>query len=166
MNKNYIVNKKYYGTKFNDHLLEQYKSYAEMATTASKRRDQANRFYIILLSGLFALLSILIQIGVMGDNQYLLLLAFAILGLGICYLWFKSITSYGILSKAKYDTLREMEKSLPYRCYSEEWDRLKDSNYEILTKVESRIPIIFGIFYSVLLLYSLINLLTQLGLVK
>jgi len=151
------MNKKDYGIKFNDHLLEQYKSYAEMASIASQRRDQANRFYILLLSGVFALLSILIQMGVIQGNQYVLFLAFAILGLAICVLWFFSITSYGKLSKAKYDTLRDMEKSLPYRCYHEEWEILIKNKYMILTGVERGIPIIFGIFYFILFLYSLIN---------
>lgn len=154
------MNRKDYGVKFNDHFLEQYKSYAEMASIASQRRDQANRFYIILLSGLLALLSILIQMGILKGNQNVLLLAFAILGLAICVLWFFSITSYGKLSKAKYDTLRDMEESLPYKCYHKEWEILMENKYRILTGVERGIPIIFGIFYFILLLYSLINWLT------
>ena len=37
-----------YGDKFQDHLIEQYKLYVEMADRVSARRAQTNRFYISL----------------------------------------------------------------------------------------------------------------------
>jgi hypothetical protein len=47
-----------YGDKFQDHLMEQYKICVEMADRVSVRRNQANSFYISLLSALIALLSL------------------------------------------------------------------------------------------------------------
>ncbi len=39
-------------------LFEQYKLYVQMADNISERRNQTNRFYITLLSGLFTVLAI------------------------------------------------------------------------------------------------------------
>ena len=48
-----------YGENYQDHLLEQYKLYVEMADRVSQRRDQSNRFYVTIISALVALLVVL-----------------------------------------------------------------------------------------------------------
>ncbi|MCK4735084.1 MAG: hypothetical protein KAT65_21710, partial [Methanophagales archaeon] len=58
-----------YGEAFKQHLLEQYKLYVEMADRISTRRAQTNRFYISLLSGLLALLSIVVGRNIFSDFQ-------------------------------------------------------------------------------------------------
>jgi len=152
------MDKKDYGSKYEEHLLKQYTSYVTMLIKTISRRDTSNRFYIILLSGLFALISVLIQASFIDNFQNYLLLALGIIGLAICCLWFISVISFGKLTKAKYDTLRDMEKKLPYLSYHKEWELLKKNKYVYVTKVERCIPIIFGIFYFILSSYSIYNL--------
>ena len=41
-----------YGEKYQDHLLEQYKLFIEMADRVSQRRDQSNRFYVTFVSAI------------------------------------------------------------------------------------------------------------------
>ena len=63
------MKKEEYGEKFHEHLLEQYKLYVEMADRVGTRRAQTNRFYISLLSGLLAVLSIVVGRNIFSDFQ-------------------------------------------------------------------------------------------------
>jgi len=146
-----------YGEKFKDHLLEQYKSYSDMAIRTSIRRDQSNRFYLLLLSGLLAFLSILVTNDQFEENQNVFLLTFGVLGFVICIVWYLNIHSYKVLSKAKYNVLRKMEEKLPHMCYKDEYDLLQEENYLQITKTEKGIAVIFSIPYLALIIYSVVN---------
>ena len=52
-----------YGEKYQDHLLEQYKLFVEMADRVSQRRDQSNRFYVTFVSAIAGLLMVLARFG-------------------------------------------------------------------------------------------------------
>ena len=45
MEKTQRIRRRKYGSKYQDHLLEQYKTYVEMAEAASQRKEQVNRYY-------------------------------------------------------------------------------------------------------------------------
>jgi len=81
-----------YDEKFGEHLLEEYKLYVEMVDRISERRMQTNKFYISLLSGLLALLSILVSVG--KFNQSLIFIIVSLLGMALCILWHINIRSY------------------------------------------------------------------------
>jgi len=153
-----MTNEKY-GKEFNDHLMEQYKLYVEMTDRVSIRRAQTNQFYITLLSGLLALLSIIIERNIISTFQNIVITAVAFLGLVLCFLWNVNINSYRQLNSAKFKIIHELEKNLPYPCYDKEWEILgegkKQKIYFQLTRVEQYVPIIIAIMYSILLVYSL-----------
>ncbi len=153
-----------YGEKFNEHLLEQYKLYVEMADRISERRMQTNKFYISLLSGLLALLSILVSVG--GLNQYLIFIIVSLLGIALCVLWHINIRSYRQLNSGKFKVIHEMEQFLPFPCYDREWEVLGEgkekTKYLQLTRVEKYIPVILAIPYIFLFLYTLASLLIPL----
>ena len=52
-----VAKDKYEATKYNDHVLDQYKLYVEMADRISSRRLTANSFFLSLNSILIAFLS-------------------------------------------------------------------------------------------------------------
>jgi hypothetical protein len=149
---------------FQDHLMEQYKMCVEMADRVSARRIQLNSFYISLLSTLLALLSLLIERKLISGYQNYLLLLTSILGLTLCFTWFTNIESYRMLNSAKFCVINEIEKSLPFPCFTLEWKELtgdrteKRKKYKRLTVVEQYVPIIFSIPYFGLFLYSLVSL--------
>ena len=116
------VDKNKYGEKFNEYLLEQYKLYVEMADRISERRMQTNKFYISLLSGLLALLSILVSVGKL--NQTLIFVIVSLLGIALCILWHINIRSYRQLNSGKFKVIHEMEQDLPFPCYDKEWEIL------------------------------------------
>jgi len=149
-----------YGEKFNDHLLEQYKLYVEMADKISERRMQTNKFYISILSALLALLSILISKD--SFNQTLTFAIVSLLGITLSILWYINIKSYRQLNSGKFKVIHEMEQNLPFPCYDREWQILgegkEENKYLQLTRVEKYIPLILSIPYIILLLYVLIPL--------
>ena len=153
------IDKNKYGEKFNEHLLEQYKLYVEMADRISERRMQTNKFYISLLSGLLALLSILVSVGKF-INQALIFVIVSLLGIALCILWHINIRSYRQLNSGKFKVIHEIEQYLPFPCYDKEWELLGEgketSKYLQLTRVEKYIPLILAIPYIFLFLYSLV----------
>lgn len=148
-----------YGEKFREHLLEQYKLYVEMADRVSTRRAQTNRFYISFLSGMLALLSIVIGREIFSDFRAIVFMAVAVLGIVLCGLWYVNIRSYIQLNSGKFKVIHEMEQHLPYPCYEKEWVILgrgrESKKYLQLTRVEQYVPIILTIPYILLLIYSL-----------
>lgn len=153
------MKKEEYGEKFHEHLLEQYKLYVEMADRISNRRGQTNRFYISLLSGLLALLSIVVGRHIFSDFQTVVFIIVAILGLALCILWNINIRSHRQLNSGKFKVIHEMEQHLPFPCYDKEWEILGEGKggkkYLQLTRVEQYVPFILAIPYLLLLIYSL-----------
>lgn len=82
------------GEHTNEHLLEQYKLYVEMADRVSARRSQANMFFVSLLSAVLAFFSVAVAGNVLSGFRNIVLSAVGILGFIICFVWFVSIRSY------------------------------------------------------------------------
>lgn len=153
-----------YGENYQTHLLEQYKMYVEMMDRVTERRGKTNTFYLSLLSGLLALLTLSVDKNLFSGTKDVLLLILAILGLLLCFVWYTNITSYKQLNKLKFQVIYEMEEGLPFSCYQREWEILEKQNrdkqqYKRLTKIEKYVPFILAISYLGLLIYSIFNLL-------
>ncbi|MFQ5709604.1 MAG: hypothetical protein ACE5HO_19280 [bacterium] len=139
-------------------ILEQYKLYVEMADRISSRRAQTNKFYIGILSGILALLSVLIEKDLLTNHQAPVFLAVSLLGIGLNILWYVNIRSYRQLNTGKFKVIHEMEQHLPFHCYDREWQLLGEGaekgKYLQLTRVEPFLPFILAIPYVLLLVYS------------
>jgi hypothetical protein len=148
--------------KKTEFLLEQYKLYVEMTDNVSARRSQTNAFYITALAGLLAVLSLTMD-KIPSEEQYVVLLAAAVLGILLCYIWFVNIRSYRQLNFGKFAVIHEMEQQLPYCCYAREWEILgkgvEGKKYLELTRVERYVPVLLATPYVLLLVYSLDNFL-------
>jgi hypothetical protein len=152
-----------YGDNYQAHLLEQYKLYVEMTDKISERRSKTNSFYISLLSGLLAFISLAADKKLAAEFQNNVILAIAILGLILCCLWYFNIHSYKHLNWGKFKVIHEMEQYLPFACYDREWDFLTKSpsntRYLNQTKIEQYIPLALATPYFCLLIYSIFSLL-------
>jgi hypothetical protein len=153
------MKKEEYGEGFHEYLLEQYKLYVEMADRISNRRAQTNRFYVSLLSGLLALLSIVVGRNIFSDFQTIAFSVISVLGLTLCALWNINIRSYRQLNSGKFKVIHEMEQCLPFPCYNREWEILgeeqESKKYLQLTRVEQYVSFMLAIPYILLFLYSL-----------
>ena len=153
-----------YGNNFQEHLLEQYKLYVQMADNISVRRSQANQFYISLLSALLAVVALVAKLYGGGQNARpdlvnISFLAITMLALILCIIWFLNLLSYRQLNSGKFKVIHEIEAQLPYACYDREWDLLgrgKDwREYLSLTTIERYVPVIMGIPFAIAFLYAL-----------
>ena len=142
-------------------LIEQYKLYVEMTDKVSERRIDATKLHISLLTALLAAVSLALGQNLSTKNQNFILVMTGIMGVALCFVWFFNINTYRQLNSLKFKVIHEMEKELPFACYSREWEILdknpKEYKYRRLWKIEQLVPLLLLIIYLVLLIYSLLN---------
>ena len=139
-------------------LLEIYKLHAELADSVSKQRATANRFYILVLSGLAVLFSTFLQ-RKNGVPLGWLMIGFGAFGMLLAAAWYIVIRSFRQLNTGKFKVLHELEDKLAYPFFKREWDLLAKETgrktYWELTAVETLVPVIFGLCFLVLLLIGI-----------
>lgn len=137
-------------------LIEQYTAYVNTTLDVSNRRMRNNRFYVLLLSGTLAVISVLADTQIIQEVGLLLA---GVLGSALCALWYLSIVSYKQLNSGKYEVIAEMEEELPFNPFDREWEILERGEnwrtYITHTRVERKIPFVLGIPYLIIATYAL-----------
>ena len=126
-------------------LFKQYESYVQSAEKISERRDKANGFFWAIEAGLIALLQYF------EASWFAVVIAiFAILF--SCY-WHYLVKSYKQLNSGKYAVIHELEKRMPARAYTYEWEILDNGSnkkkYWQTTNIENIVAKTFFIFWIV-----------------
>lgn len=144
---------------YQNHILEQYKLYVEMADRISARRNLANVFFLTLNT------LCLTAIGFMFEKVSLVnpkwIISFPLFGVMVlCIIWWWLLRSYKNLNTAKYKVIGNLEQRLPASPYwSAEWMELGEGKdirkYLPLTALEIFVPIVFGLIYLMLGVYLL-----------
>jgi hypothetical protein len=150
-----------YGSKYQDHLLEQYKTYLGMADKISDRRATTNTFFLTLNT------TIVSAIGIVGyydkskialNKDYLIILVLGLMT--FCFVWYRLIRSYKDLNSAKFLVIHAIEEKLPIQPFKAEWDGLgqgKDPNrYLPFTNIETIVPFAWATMYLIIVFYLLI----------
>ncbi len=158
-NKLLGIKREDYGDQFTNHLMEQYKLYVEMADRISNRRAIANNYLLSVNSFIITIYGIASSV----KTNFLQTSWIDIIPVGgilVCATWFLLICSYRNLNHAKFKVIHEFEDLLPCQPYKREWSVARGEDekkllYKPLTRIEQNIPIIFLIFYSAILLFSL-----------
>lgn len=140
-------------------VLEQYKTYVEMADRISARRVDTNKLYISLISALLALVPFLLNQDIIRTFQMFALLLLSVVGISLCFIWIININSYKQLNSIKYKVIHEMEKKMPFPCYTREWELEKTQKYRRLWKIEQKIPLFLMLPYLILFVFVLVVLL-------
>ena len=139
-------------------LLEIYRLHAELADSVSRQRGTANRFYMLVLSGLVVLFSSLIQ-RQNGIPLGVLMVGFGVFGMLLAAAWYVVIRSYRQLNSGKFKALHELEAKLAYPFFKREWELLEEGQeqktYWRLTIVETFVPFIFFICFVALLIIGI-----------
>ena len=143
-----------YGEKYQDHFLEQYKLYVEMAERISSRRTQANSFFLGVNTALIAAGAAIYGKGYTGPLGVVLIALLSVLVL--CYTWWRLLQSYRQLNSAKYKVILLLEKYLPSAPYATEWIMLGEGKdpklYRPLTILERWVPLIFAMLFVFLVI--------------
>ncbi len=142
---------------YQDHILEQYKIYVQMADQISSRRNLANVFFVTINSTSLGVIGFSLEKLKPIQNVQLIFVPVAAVSI-LCIVWWWLIKSYRNLNSAKYKVIGLLEKRLPASPYWEaEWTELgkgKDpKKYLPLTTLENFVPIIFIIFYIIVAIY-------------
>jgi NhaP-type Na+/H+ or K+/H+ antiporter len=145
-----------YGDKYKDHFFEQYKIYLQGIEKISDRRENANKYFVTINSGIIVALSYLSQ---HFNNIFVIpaMLSVLILGIVLSVIFYFLINSYKQLNSGKFLVLHKMEESLPIQMYSDEWKALGEGRdcfkYFPFSHIERIIPVVFGIAYIGALIY-------------
>lgn len=144
----------YDSASYHAHLIEQYKLYVEMADRVSTRRQAANVFFVSINSAILALVgysNILPNATLVGTLSY----AVPTAGMLLCLLWWLIIRSYRDLNTVKFKVIHELEKRLPAKLYSYEWEMAEHgknpNTYSPSSHIELAIPWLFVILHLVVL---------------
>lgn len=142
---------------FQNHLMEQYSIYVEMADRISQRRNLTNVFFLTLSTSLVT--GICFTLGGGSELPNLLTSLLALLGTVVSIAWWWLLRSYRNLNSAKYKVIGQLEEKLPSSPYwSAEWKELGEGKslkkYLPLSKLEQFIPLIFLIGYIGIIVFS------------
>jgi len=145
-----------YGENYRAHLLEQYKTYLEMADKISERRSAANTFFLTVNTGLlsaFGIANFLEQ-----KTSPVVFIVGGVAAILLSYSWYRLIRSYRDLNTAKFKVVHEIERYLPVRPYDAEWEALgRGENKKLywpFTHIENYVPWIFMLLYASVISYS------------
>ena len=132
-------------------ILDQYKTYVEMADRISARRGLTNTFFITLNSAVFTVIGLFWKDRPPEPSAPTLAVLLAV-ALAQCAAWYFIVRSYRQLNTVKYDVVGLLEERLPASpYYAAEWAALKKGEdkrvYWPLSHVEQWIPILFGLIY-------------------
>lgn len=137
-------------------LLEIYKLHAELADRVSQRRAGANKLYVTLLTGTLVLMAAVLRYGTGTVPAWIVLSAFAVVGMLLSSSWFIVVRSYRQLNSGKFAALLELEEKLSYPFFTREWELLEEgknkSRYWKLTVVETFLPVGFFVLSLLLIL--------------
>ena len=142
-------------------ILDIYKIHVEMADRVSQRRENTNRLFVAILSGMVVLIAAMPRFA--PDTELLpakfTVPIIALTGVFLAASWFVVIKSYRQLNSGKFQALHELEQSLPFAFYTIEWHKLQRGEnrrvYWKLTVVETFLPLIFIILFLVIGLLAL-----------
>jgi hypothetical protein len=153
--------------QYQNHLLEQYKLYVQMADKISERRQSANSFFLTVNTALIAFLGLVASPDVGGDTGLVAspplpwVLVVSAAGVVLCYSWYRLVRSYKDLNTAKFKVVHAIESRLPASPYDAEWEavgRGEDPKlYLPFTHVEIWIPWVFAALYILLAIWNVIQ---------
>lgn len=136
-------------------LFEQYKLYINGIENISNRRDNANKYFISINTGIVASLGFLITDFQVKIPFFLLLIL--LFGMVISVIFWFLLNSYAQLNSAKFKIVHIIESKLPIELYKKEWNLLGEGKdykkYYPFSHIEKIIPCLFFVFYFVGFIY-------------
>jgi hypothetical protein len=158
---------KEYGDHYQNHFLEQYKLYVQMADKISERRQSANSFFLTVNTALIAFLGLVASpdgggdAGVAASPPLPWVLVVSTAGVVLCYSWFRLVRSYKDLNSGKFKVVHAIENRLPSSPYDAEWEAVGRGEDPMLylpfTHVEIWIPWVFAALYMVLAIWNVVE---------
>ena len=118
------------------------------------RRQTANTFFLSINSALIIFAAVLLRegdlISVLGGC---VAAGLSVMGLSICFVWRRMVTSFRQLNTAKFTIIHLLEEHLPAAVFKAEWEALGEgrdaSLYRPFTRLETLVPLGLMSLYGV-----------------
>lgn len=158
----FSISKAKYGEKYNEHLLQQYLLYVQMADKVSERRLLANTFFLTANTAIISALGVIVAVFPVERIAGGITALIALVTPGfLCYAWYRIVKSYAQLNTGKFAVIHKIERELPHALYEDEWNELgrglDSSKYKPLTDVEKLVPLLFVVVYLVIGVLALLR---------
>src|SRR5215218_165181 len=107
---------KEYGEHYQNHLLEQYKLYVQMADKISECRQAANNFFLTVNTALIAFLGLVARPDVGSSPDVTVnpplpwVLVVSTAGVVLCYTWYRLARSYKGLNTGKFEVVQRLSR--------------------------------------------------------
>lgn len=132
-------------------LFEQYRMFVETSEALVARRQGVNTFFLSVNSAILAVVGLLLRDGESADLESAMIVGLGFVGVALCSVWRRLITSFGQLNTAKFAVILAIEKHLPARIFAAEWASLEHGTmYTSFTETEGRTARVFTVFQSLL----------------
>lgn len=138
-------------------VLELYKLAVESADRVTARRGTANSYFLTVQTAFIAVLAVAAPQGPKTPAWQAAVASAAGTTLSTC--WWLQLRSYRDLNRAKFAVIIEIERQLPVRVFTDEWNSLKTDpiktwrqRYAELGTVERVVPWVFVVLYVTLFL--------------
>jgi len=135
-----------------EQLMRQYELMVNSALQVTTWRQSANNFYLAVNTALLTIAAYLYNI---LPNTGIII---GLIGMAITVLWYDTIRYFRALNKAKFLVIHEIEKQLPIAMFQLEDQHFSKEERKRATSIESKIPILFGIAYLVLVIALLLKI--------
>ncbi|MGW2392141.1 RipA family octameric membrane protein [Streptomyces lydicamycinicus] len=139
----------------NPTVLDLYKLSVEMADRVSARRGTANAFFLSAQTAMVSVLGLAQR--QFAQIHWVAYLAISLAGVVMSLSWWLQLRSYRDLNAAKFSVINNIEKVLPVKMFTEEWEALKRDplpplrrRYAELGLVERVVPFVFAALYMLL----------------
>lgn len=143
------ISREDYGAKYDDAVLEQWKTCVEMANCNTEKRTTTNNIFITINAALLAVVSFSLEYKS---------IALSVVGIVVCVAWLHTIESYKKLSSVKYHIINEIENQLPLAPFAYEWEKLNaEKKYLGLTKIEKVLPWLFIVLYGISIILPILK---------
>ena len=155
-----LAYKEKYAENYIGHYIEQYRIYLHLFDRTSDRRHKSNEFFLGVNTAIMGIMGY-IEAKNIEHTPVIFFLA-PIVGVAICFCWYRLIMSVSQLNRAKFKVIHNLEKNLPLNLFETEWHLLgngKDSSkYYPISHTERFIPLIFIFLYIVIFLANFTTL--------
>lgn len=131
--------------------LAQWQTCVEMANAVSQRRDMTNNLFATLH---LAVVGAITAISSFSNFEACVI---CILGIIFCVAWICIIDNFRILNTQKFHIITEIEKNLPNKPLTDEWENIKKTRYKLGSRLEMILPITFELIYAVFMIERLVS---------
>lgn len=136
--------------KYEDHIIEQWKHFAEITHSYHDRLYTANRMYLTIQIAVISGLFIIKRYNQLFSN--IELLAIITIACALCIIWWWTLKSMQKEISSKFEIIEKIEDLLPCRPYDYEWHEIlgEGKKHWIPTKIIQFVPWLFVLFYAFL----------------